>query len=659
MNHAATQEVDLTPGGSSSTSRSRHPRGLATLFFTEMWERLGFYIMVGILLLYVTDTERGGLGMSLRKAAEIYGTYMAFVYFTPFLGGLIADRYLGYRRAVLIGGLLLAAGYFLVGVRSETTLYAGLVLVCVGNGLFKPNISAMVGNLYAPGDPKRDTGFNIFYMGINIGASLSALLSAPLRNEWDFNVAFIGAGVGLLIGVIVLLMNWKKLEAADRKPQVDSRDVGMGRIVLTILVPAAIFGVAGFFVGESVPLIKSTIGPITFGFLVGMAPVLFYFLSLVFRANAEEKPGLAALIPVYIAGGAFFMILHLSGGLMTIFAEHRSSREGEWVPETVRKYYSQNAMPSYFRNADPNLPRPPEDTIVVSSAELEAMFGARRIGEEAVNEVQNRSLGIRIVEEQSATADLFNRWGFLALKVYSADQISVKTVQDENGLTRITVDVPETAKPLRKVLLMRETAAEKYPVLLVTQETYDTVYKKASNRRLEKGRFISLLNAELITGLLNPVFVVVLTPLVVAFFTWRVRAGRSISTARKILYGMLITFGSLLIMAGGAYAGGDGDDKVSLWWLVIYYVVITVGELCLSPMGLSLVTKLSPKRLVGLMMGGWFVSTAVGNKLAGFISQLEPKWSMFLILSLAPLAVALLIFMVLPMLDRAIKRYGA
>ena len=177
-------------------SQKGHPKGLYPLFFTEMWERLAFYLMLGILVLYTTDTERGGLGLPLKQAVEIYGTYMAFVYFTPFLGGMIADRFLGFRRAVFIGGLLMAAGYFSLGIRSLPTFYAGLTLLCLGNGFFKPNISVMVGNLYEADDPRRDAGFNIFYMGINIGATLSALLSAPLRNLWSFNMAFAAAGVG-------------------------------------------------------------------------------------------------------------------------------------------------------------------------------------------------------------------------------------------------------------------------------------------------------------------------------------------------------------------------------------------------------------------------------------------------------------------------------
>jgi len=158
---------------------------------------------------------------------------------------------------------------------------------------------------------------------------------------------------------------------------------------------------------------------------------------------------------------------------------------------------------------------------------------------------------------------------------------------------------------------------------------------------------------------LNPLFVVLLTPVVVSFLSRRVRMGKGISTARKILYGMLITVASLLVMGSAAYYGHDGASKATVWWIVLFYVVITVGELLLSPMGLSLVTKLAPKRLVGLMLGGWFVSTSVGNKLSGFISGLEPTAKMFVILALAMFFVAMVILALQPMLNRAIKKYGA
>jgi len=643
----------------TSTPPKGQPAGLRALFLTEMWERLGFYLMLGILLLYITDSERGGLGFTTKMAAEIYGTYMAFVYFTPFLGGMIADRFLGFRRSVFIGGILMAAGYFSLGIRSIETFYLGLVLLCLGNGLFKPNISAMVGNLYAPDDPRRDAGFNIFYMGINIGASLSALLSAPLRNLWSFNMAFTAAGVGLLIGVAILTINWRKLAAADRQTERSSEDIGFGQVMTTIILPAAVFGGLGWFVGGKIPFVLETIGPITFGFIVGMVPVMIYFGLIVKRANPEEKPGLAALIPVFVAGGAFFMVLHLSGGLMTVFAEHNTDRRAEWIPHSM-DFYAQKAMPSYYVNASPELPRPDERVLVTVSPEGEAMFGARILSQELVGQLETApSMDIEVLDTDEY--DVPDDEAFLVYKVFAKDQIIISKDTDAHGVATTSVKVADGTDPLDEVLLARTIDGEHVPVLLVSQEKREAVFANRDPQvpPLAPGTYVRLINAEMLTGLLNPVFVVLLTPLVVAFFTWRTRIGKGVSTARKIFWGMIITTVAILVMAFGASLGDDGAAKTSMIWMVLYYAIITVGELCLSPMGLSLVTKLSPKRLVGLMMGGWFLSTAIGNKLSGFISGLEPTSQMFIIIAVAILGVAGFIFVMLPRLDAAIKKYGA
>jgi dipeptide/tripeptide permease len=641
---------------STAPAEKGHPRGLYSLFFTEMWERLGFYIMVGILFLYITDTERGGLGFSLKTAGEIYGTFMAMVYFTPFPGGMIADRLLGYRRSVFLGGLLLAAGYFALGVRSQPTFFAGLVLICLGNGFLKPNISAMVGNLYAADDPRRDGGFNIFYMGINIGATASALLAAPLRNFYSFNTAFVAAGVGMLIGVVVLVINWKKLEVADRQSEKADGDFGLAQMFLTILLPVAVFGVIGYFVGKAIPFVANTIGPITFGFLVGMLPVGIYFFRLVRGASPEEKPGLGALIPVYVAGGAFFMVLHLSGGLITVFAEHNTDRQAEWIPFDV---YAQKAMPSYYRNAGPELPRPDERTLFVVSDETEAMFGARILSDEAVAKFKADPASGVTVNDYSGQADLD---GAFACKIFPAANVAINTERDAHGVATTTVKVvPETTEKLGVVALSREIEGAQVPVVMVGQNTYDQVYAGAppDAARLVPGRFVRLLNAEMITGFFNPFFVVICTPIVVWFFAMMAKRGKAVSTARKIFLGMIITAVSLLVVAWGSHLGGSGVSKISMLWLIGYYLIITFGELCLSPMGLSLVTKLSPKRLVGLMMGGWFLATAIGNKMSGFISGLEPGTRIFVILAIAILGVAAFIFAMLPRLNTAIKKYGA
>ncbi len=634
-----------------------HPHGLKALFMTEMWERLGFYLMLGILLLYITDSERGGLGFSTRRAAEIYGTYMAFVYFTPFIGGMIADRFLGFRRSVFIGGLLMATGYFALGVRSLPTFYGGLVLLCVGNGFFKPNISAMVGNLYAPDDPRRDAGFNIFYMGINIGASLSALLSAPLRNLWSFNMAFTAAGVGLLIGVTVLSVNWKRLAAADRPAERSKDDISFKQVVMTILVPAFGFGMAGYFLGGQLGFVRNTIGPVTFAFLVGMLPVIAYFGLIVKRATPEEKPGLAALIPVYIAGGAFFMVLHLSGGLMTVFAEHNTNRQAEWIPEAT-DFYAQKAMPSYYANAGAKLPRPDERILVDVDPRGEAMFGARMLSSDLVAALRTRP-DIKVLDAEAV--DIPENEKFLVCKVMPADQISVNTETDAHGTATTTVKAAEGANSSGEVLVTKDLGGVDVPVLLVSEQTRKAVYagRDPTVPTLKPGSYVRLINAEMLTGLLNPIFVVILTPLIVGFFGWLAMRGRPVTTARKIFLGMVITTVALLVMAVGASLGKDGAAKTSMMWMVVYYLIITCGELCLSPMGLSLVTKLSPKRLVGLMMGGWFLATSIGNKLSGFISGLEPGTTMFVVLAVAILGVAGFIFAMLPRLDAAIKKYGA
>ncbi len=642
-----------------TTAKRGHPKGLYPLFFTEMWERLAFYLMVGILLLYAIDTERGGLGLPLGQAAEIYGTYLAFVYFTPFLGGMIADRFIGYRKAVFLGGILMAVGLFLLGVRSMTTFYTGLTLLCLGNGFFKPNISAMVGNLYDADDPNRDAGFNIFYMGINIGAATSALLAAPLRNLWDFNVAFMAAGVGLLIAVAILMANWKTLARADRRPEPDPEDISFGRICLIILLPAAVCGALGYFVGNAVDPIKNSIGGITFGFLIGALPILSYFWIIIRKASPDEKVGLKALMPVYLAGGTFFMILHLNGGMITVFTQHDTYRGGSWMPDVIAKYYGQKAMPSYFKNAGPEIPRPDEQSLLVADKNAVATFGARIMGAKAVDEVRKSNAGVTTIDPdgEGVNAD----WGFLAVSVYPDENVVTKE-KDAHGVSSISVRVdPETTESTGNVLFVREVAGEQVPLVLVTEKTLDAVYTKAgdSTERVPAGEFLPLVNAELITGTFNPIFVVILTPLVVWFFAFLLARGKPVTTARKIFLGMILTTISMVIMIVATVLGGNGEDKVSVLWLFFTFMIITMGELCLSPMGLSLVTKLSPKRLVGLMMGGWFLATAIGNKLSGFISGLEPTTTIFVVLAVATLGVAGFIFALLPRLDAAIKKYGA
>jgi POT family proton-dependent oligopeptide transporter len=214
---------------------------------------------------------------------------------------------------------------------------------------------------------------------------------------------------------------------------------------------------------------------------------------------------------------------------------------------------------------------------------------------------------------------------------------------------------------------VKEIGGKKIAVLLVDANTYAEIFRDYEKKfgknpeYLPPGEYLPVINPEVYQSW-NPFFVIVLTPLVVAFFTIRARKGRPIPTAHKLLYGMLLTTGALLIMVLAGFVLENTGTKVSGLWLAGFYMVVTLGELCLSPMGLSLVTKLTPKRLVGLTMGGWFMATAFGNNFSGFFggiqNQISPMWFFLVLAALAGLT-ALFIFLILPKLDRAIRKYGA
>ena len=209
------------------TEIAGHPRGLAALFLTEMWERFSYYGMRAMLTIYMVSA----LGWTQGRASVVYGTYTSFVWLTPLVGGFLADRYLGAQKALLIGGVIVAAGHFVLTIESLPAFYGGLTLVALGTGLFKPNVSACVGELYAEGDPRRDTGFSIFYMGIQFGALFGPIVCGALRDKFGWPYGFGAAGVGMLVSVFALALtrkrflgqaglypNKKKREEAGEKP---------------------------------------------------------------------------------------------------------------------------------------------------------------------------------------------------------------------------------------------------------------------------------------------------------------------------------------------------------------------------------------------------------------------------------------------------------
>lgn len=644
-----------------------HPSGLYALFFTEMWERLAFYTMVGILLLYTTDTERGGLGMPAADGNEIYGLYLAFVYFTPFIGGMLADRFLGYRRAVLIGAVFMASGLFLMSVPGKSFFILGLAGLIIGNGFFKPNISVMVGNLYEPGDPRRDAGFNIFYMGINIGAFVANLMAAAVRNEWGWLLTFRIAGTGLIISMVILLTQWKNLEAADRQP-VKSDDGGLGAIFLKVLLPAGVAGAVGYFVGDYANgqgMLPAGMRPAIVGFMVGALPIVYYFVKIIGQATPEQRPGLKALMPIYLAGGTFFMILHLNGSAMTQWARDQTSRT---AGATVPTLFKQQALPKYYLTAKEETPRPdPKSLAVVADEKYAQMFGQQRLDPGAVKAVSEANGDLEVVEiplegDGGKPAIIADR----AVNVYGDGKVTVTEGEDSHGAKVISVEVPEGIKPEKRVAFVRDVGGKKIGVYVVGKSTHAALYDGYEERYghppeiLPPGEYLKTINSEIYQSL-NAMFVILFTPLLVGFFQMMQVRGKPFSTAQKLFLGMALTTASLLLMALAGVMTDGGAERVSWLWLGGFYALVTIGELCLSPMGLSLVTKLAPAHLVGLAMGGWFLATAFGNNFSGFFGGIQGTMSptsFFLLLAFLAGLVALYLRLILPSLDATIKRYN-
>lgn len=308
-----------------------HPRGLTTLFFTEMWERFSYYGMRALLMLFMVKTAaEGGLGFDTKKAAAIYGTYTMSVYLLSILGGFIADNFIGARRAVLIGGIVIAAGHFTMAVGSIPLFYAGLVLIALGTGLLKPNISTMVGSLYSPTDERRDAGFSIFYMGINIGAFISPLVTGYLaQNEgwraqltsWgldpkqSWHWGFGAAGVGMTLGLVVYLLQRGRLAHVGGVPATEpdgSRP--WGRLGLVALGSLAL--IAAMKLSDTYTSIVYAL------FAIQVAAILFF----AFRPDSDSKR-IAAILVFFFAAEIFWAIFEQTGSSISLFADKLTQNE--------------------------------------------------------------------------------------------------------------------------------------------------------------------------------------------------------------------------------------------------------------------------------------------------------------------------------------------
>ncbi len=574
-----------------------HPKGLFLLFFTEMWERFSYYGMRGILILYMTKLwSENGLNIPSEDASLIYGFFTGFVYFTPLFGGLIADRFLGQRLAITIGGITMFAGQLaLFFMNTHVGLAIGLVLLVIGNGFFKPNISTIVGQLYREGDPRKDGAFSIFYMGINLGALLAPLVIGMLADDWfavtgkgpdgkeiilqyGYKYGFLAAAIGMGLGQIFFNLFAKKylLEIGEKPKSADGISVNwytkvfkqyadftgrarrkeffMFHTVNALL--SILFAVLDFILFNLLDIVYFGLGP--FHILYSLVSFVPSLAVSVRRLHDTGKSGWMYLIQfIPVIGTLWFLILMFKN----------SQREQNRFGICPKEFLEDNSVENIDSTSD-----------------------------ESIKNIQFKKI------ERQRLAVIFILTFFVIFFWAGFEQAG-------SSLTLYT---------------------DKY------------IDRHVGGWEIPTTFFQSF----------NPILIVALAPIFAWFFASKF--GAKISTPVKMSLGMIILGIGFFFMIMATYevkTTGTGSaevvqQKAALIWLLLTYFLHTIAELCLSPVGLSMITKLAPIKLASLMMGVWMLSSFFANILGGYIAkytEVMGAYTIFMSISVFVIALGLVL----------------
>ena len=565
-----------------------HPRGLATLFFTELWERFSYYGLRALLVLFMTApagaaATNPGLGFGTEKATAVYGLYTAFVYLLALPGGWVADNIWGQRRSVFVGGCIIAAGHFSLampafGLPDVSFFYLGLFLIVVGTGLLKPNISTMVGDLYPEGGARRDAGFSVFYMGINFGAILGPTLCGWLAENYSWHWGFSLAGFGMLVGLISYKLGAPNLGEAGLLDADDEEAVQQKSrtfYLLTALVTALIVAF-GFLATSGVISITLTQVAEAVGIGIILVTLLFFaYLTL-------EWAGVGTMT-------AFFVVASLVTNQFVDGAALASQiGVGATVVFFVLVSIARLAAPQY----DVSLKRR-RYLVIYWLFLLSALFwsGFEQAGSSLnlfARDLTARDFGPFALSQTSALV------AALVLIGLPAAYIGYRMFRREN------------------LWWVGRAGVSLLGALVVGFLGY-LAYQIAGGWTMPASMLQNI----------NPTFIVLLAPVFGSFWTWLANRNANPSIPVKFGLGLLGLAAGFFVIAWGA-SQATAENPVGAHWLVVTYFLHTCGELALSPVGLSSMTKLAPENRVGQMMGVWFVSTALGNLFAGLIAgQLE------------------------------------
>lgn len=620
----------------TSATFAGHPPSLFVLFFAEMWERFSYYGMRALLVFYMM---KGFLGYGDDEAYAVYGAYVALVYMTPFFGGMLADRLLGYRKAVILGGLLMGAGHAVMGIHPEliggllgeglahgistAAFFVALALLIVGNGFFKPNISSIVGSQYAEKDPRLDSGFTIFYMGINMGAAMSPLLCGYVGETYGWHYGFGLATLGMLVGLAIFWIptkpaKWLILSAAvaasvnmvllqlgfwdwfanlfadpaQANPELamlQVRNIFLLVVNSAVAVALAIAGLITFLAlsreglpkeagaPPSVEALQRKVGGLSLEWVIYIGSfVVVPFVAVLLWSNAQVRLIPESFLAPMLEGGAISV---LAGTLLSEFSR----------PTGVLLALSGLCFVYIFVEAirSPRIVRDRLFVVLVLFAFSALFWSFFEQAGSSMNNFADRNID-RVFEEQVITA----------ADVGSSIELSLSQEQlgyPQNGRV-FTLDQLDEAREAKELDVTWTLTDEHVGMGVGGSEVPASTFQSA-----------------------NPIYILLFGMLFSALWGQLARRNIEPSAPVKFALGLLqLGLGFVALWYGAQIA--DDRGMTSMLWLLLGYLLHTTGELCLSPIGLSMVVKLSPKKLVGTVMGGWFLATAFSGYIAAIIA---------------------------------------
>lgn len=653
-----------------------HPSGLFVLFFTEMWERFSYYGMRALLVLFlVSAMGLGGWDWSPENALALYGTYTAMVYLTPILGGYIADRFMGYRRAVIVGAVVMTLGHASMAIESNPMfLYIGIALLIVGNGFFKPNMTSIISLMYKDTPEKKDGAYTIFYMGVNAGAFLGIMLCGYLGETLGWSYGFGLAGIFMLFGMLQFYFAQKIFGDIGLKPEKTEDNTPKLEFEGDRLNPFTMVDKVMIFLSAAIGLVwiindpLSKIGGVNllkFGetdisnyfILAGVVIFLALLVSRILRYPLVTKHRMIAIVLFAVFTVIFWASFEQAGGSMTLFAKDYTTRILTGQSATI------------FNVADIIITVVP---IAIITWVLFKLF-QQTFSKYALS---NIFLGFSFVLIWIIVIWKIDRNLNSNAYVVSYSQIVTTSVGDDgipvesSAYVTTSMEVSPEDKVVTKEVTIRESREfnnSEAMVLIDVDKDGDLRY--LNPEKLDKIEAGLQIQAQIVRkkgkeveipaswfGILNSLFIIIFAPL---FSKWW-ESKYNPSGASKYGIGLILLGIGFAALAFGAMGIEKGVAiQVSMVWLIIAYLFHTLGELCLSPVALSYISKLVPGRMIALMFGIWYVAVAIGNKTAGkmggMIEKIQEEHSLtffFMIFTLVPVGLGLLAIALNPLFKK-------